>query len=163
MAMMNTARRFVLNNEVYITLSPNFLTSWKKLKQRTKSSPTTTVVDIKKVEMRMVAASSQRRLAEATKGVAEERLAAVKSSIALVNCDFDAMVLAKDKQLIEATVKLEKSMKELETVKASMEEAEARTVKLYKKSISSTHEYSHMASGDQLTERIRTVHPEWDL
>ncbi|KAL2512835.1 hypothetical protein Adt_18435 [Abeliophyllum distichum] len=72
------------------------------------------------------------------------------------------MVAKKDRQLAEAR-------RELEKMKEELAEAEVRTVTSYKNEFSNTLEYLYLtnrfmvANIEQLIERIREVHLEWDL
>ncbi|KAL2498631.1 hypothetical protein Adt_24181 [Abeliophyllum distichum] len=111
---------------------------------------------------------SQKRHAKATKKLAEDLAAAVENTVISVNFDFNEMVPEKEKQLAEAKRELKK-MKEEQAEAAVEEEAEARTVKSYKKEVPNKPEYLCLAnrfmvaSGKQLVDRIREVQPKWDL
>ncbi|KAL2518052.1 hypothetical protein Adt_14299 [Abeliophyllum distichum] len=89
------------------------------------------------------------------------------------------MVLEKDSHLAEVMGEFKKAKEELAIVKALMVETEAevgvgdkagvKAVRLYKKNFLRTSEYTRLAThfmevrGDQLTEKVLVVHPEWDL
>ncbi|KAL2530226.1 hypothetical protein Fot_22827 [Forsythia ovata] len=112
-----------------------------------------TVEDARRAEMMALEAQSARRQAK-------KSFVTTEQIVALVNRDFDAMVLEKDKQLAEVMDELERAREELATLKASMAEAEKRTVMLYKKEFLGTPEYKCLATcfmeawDDQLMEKI---------
>ncbi|KAL2501287.1 hypothetical protein Fot_35135 [Forsythia ovata] len=63
--------------------------------------------------------------------------------------------------------RLKKAKEELAAAKDSVAEAKTKVVRTYKKKFPKMPKYAPLTSlfmdGDQLTEMIRVVHPEWDL
>ncbi|KAL2514808.1 hypothetical protein Fot_28779 [Forsythia ovata] len=79
------------------------------------------------------------------------------------------MVLEKDKQLVEVMGELKMKNEKLVAVKASVTDVDARAMRLCRSNFPSTPEYNRLATRfmearcDQLTEKIQTIHPMWDL
>ncbi|KAL2542885.1 hypothetical protein Adt_03863 [Abeliophyllum distichum] len=105
-----------------------------------------------------------KEVGRSAKRLAKEQVATSKNSIASINHDFDAMVFENDKKLTETMIEMKKARDEQVTVRASVEEVETRTVRLYKKSFTLMPEYSCLvphfieARDDQLTKMIQAVH-----
>ncbi|KAL2491638.1 hypothetical protein Adt_27266 [Abeliophyllum distichum] len=148
---MTTTQGLILNKEVYSTLA-GF--EGKFIKEEAKSK--------KLAEDLKVMSSENTKLAEAVKKLAEDHVATTERTIASVNCDFDAVVAEKEKQLV-------RTKRELEKIKEELAKVGARAMRSYKNEFSSTLEYFRfaihfmVADGEQLTERIKEVHPEWDF
>ncbi|KAL2487242.1 hypothetical protein Adt_31998 [Abeliophyllum distichum] len=84
-------------------------------------------------------AHSKRRLDEATKKLVEDYAAGAENTVISINCDFDAMVAEKEKQLAEAN-------RDLEKMKDELVEVGVRAMRSYKKEFSSTPEYSRLTN-----------------
>ncbi|KAL2505396.1 hypothetical protein Adt_21017 [Abeliophyllum distichum] len=99
---------FVLNIELYNTLL-GFTRKLEKAEDKTKKiaeNPKDKLVmaleDVKRTELWVLVAEYERRLSEDTRKIAEERALATENKIAVVNRDYDAMVVGKGKLLTEA-------------------------------------------------------------
>ncbi|KAL2532499.1 hypothetical protein Adt_05850 [Abeliophyllum distichum] len=128
-----------------------------------------TTEDVRRAKKRVLEAQNMKKMVEDARKWAKERATVAEQTIASVTQDFDNMVLEKDKQLARAMDKLVRTKEELATVKASMAKAKVSAVRLYKKKFSSTPKYTYLttrfmeAGGNQLTENIKAVQPDWDL
>ncbi|KAL2517984.1 hypothetical protein Adt_14231 [Abeliophyllum distichum] len=120
------------------------------------------IEDMKTAESRVLASEEAQRLAEM-------RAMVVENSIALINCDYDAIVVEKNSWLAEANSQLARVNEELVDVRSQHAEVEARAVRAYKMNFPQTPEYAlfifhFMEAGDnQLIKRINATHLEWVL
>ncbi|KAL2471067.1 hypothetical protein Adt_39203 [Abeliophyllum distichum] len=76
-----------------------------------------TLKDVKRAKLRATMAKGNMRATDEVWRLAKDRVASAENSIALLNRDFDAIVLGKDKQLGEAMEEVQKSQRELASPK----------------------------------------------